>query len=114
MKLEKNFKKSRLLAVALVLLSFAVVYAQEQYTFKVRNVGQNKVLKLMASQDGKNWGYFDIGEGIEPGETMTVAWDKSTNNQSCTQFFKAAFDDGEESPPKKFDFCEKNLVIDVK
>jgi hypothetical protein len=116
MRLHKNFKKVTLLALALVLVSFPVVYAHAQsgYQFKVHNVGKNKVLKLLASEDGKNWGYFDIGDGIDPGETMTVVWDKSTNTSGCNWFFKAYFDDGLESPPKKFNFCEDDLVIEVR
>lgn len=114
MTLQNGFKKAALVAVAFVLMSFTVNYAQESYSFKVHNVGKNKVLKVMASEDGKNWGYFDIGDGIDPGDTVTIVWDKATNNQSCSQYFKAAFDDGLESPPKKFDFCEKNLVIEVR
>jgi hypothetical protein len=115
MRIQNNFKTVTLLLLALALVSFPLSYAQaqESYSFKVHNVGKNRVLKLMASEDGKTWGYFDIGDGIDPGETITVVWDKATNNQSCVQYFKAAFDDGLESPPKKFDFCEKNLSIDV-
>lgn len=114
MTLRNGFRKAALVSLALILMSFTVNYAQESYSFKVHNVGKNRVLKVMASEDGKNWGYFDIGDGIAPGDTMTIVWDKSTNNQSCTQYFKAAFDDGEESPPNKFNFCEKNLVIEVR
>jgi hypothetical protein len=115
MRLRRNFSKALLLIFALALMSAPVGYARPQeYSFKVHNVGKNRILKLLASEDGKNWGYFDIGDGIDPGETRTIVWDKSTNNQSCMQYFKAAFDDGEESPPKKFDFCEKNLAIDVR
>jgi len=115
MRLRSNFSKALLLIFALALMSVPVGYARPQdYSFKVRNIGKNRVLKLLASEDGKRWGYFDIGDGIDPGETKTIVWDRSTNNQSCTQYFKAAFDDGEESPPKKFDFCEQNLMIDVR
>lgn len=115
MRFESNFRKVALLALALLLLlSVPASYARRQdYSFKVHNVGKNTVLKIMASEDGKNWGYFEIGDGIAPGDTKTIVWDRSTNNEECVQYFKAAFDDGLESPPKKFDFCEKNLVIEV-
>jgi hypothetical protein len=114
-KLKNNFRKASLLVLALFLLSVPTGYANPQdYSFTVRNVGKNRVLKIMASEDGKRWGYFDIGDGIDPGETKTIVWDKSTNNQSCDQYFKAAFDDGLESPPKKFDFCKQGLAIDVR
>jgi hypothetical protein len=115
MRLRNSFTKATFLVLALLLISVPVGYAKPQeYSFKVHNVGKNRILKLLASEDGKNWGYFDIGSGIDPGETKTIVWDKSTNDQSCSQYFKAAFDDGEESPPKKFNFCESNLEIDVR
>lgn len=115
MRLRPKFAKATLLALALLLVSVPVGYANPQeYSFKVHNVGKNRILKLLASEDGKNWGYFDIGSGINPGETKTIVWDKSTDNQSCQQYFKAAFDDGLESPPKKFDFCASDLQIDVR
>jgi hypothetical protein len=112
---RNNFRKVTLLIFALALISVPTGYAHPQeYSFTVRNIGKNKVLKIMASEEGKSWGYFDIGKGIDPGETKTIVWDKSTNDQSCEQYFKAAFDDGLESLPKKFDFCKKDLAIDVR
>jgi hypothetical protein len=111
----KNFKKVALPAFALILMSFIVSYAQgqDEFTFKVHNKGKNTVTKLLVSEDGKTYGQFDIGDGIGPDETVTVVWDKSTNNESCVQFFKAAFDDGGESPARKFDFCEKDLTLEL-
>lgn len=117
MRPRNSFRKVVLLVFALaMMMSVPTGYAQpqEEYSFTVRNIGKNKVLKLMASEDGKKWGYFDIGDGIAPGETKRIVWDKATNNQACTQYFKAAFDDGLESPPKKFDFCKSDLAIDVR
>ncbi|HEY0323298.1 MAG TPA: hypothetical protein VGC66_20240 [Pyrinomonadaceae bacterium] len=115
MKIRSNFRKITLLIFALALMSVPVGHAQPQeYSFTVRNVGKDRVIKLLASEDGKTWGFFDIGDGIDPGETKTIVWDRTTNNQACVQFFKAAFDDGLESPPKKFDFCKKDLAIDVR
>lgn len=112
---QGNSRKVALLALALFMLSVPSAYAALQdYSFTVRNVGKDKVIKLLVSEDGKKWSYFDIGDGIDPGETKTIVWDNSTNNQSCEQYFKAAFDDGLESPPKKFDFCKKGLAIDVR
>ena len=115
MKLNSSLRKVVLLTFALVMMSVRAGYAQPQdYSFKVHNTGKNVITKIMASEDGKKWGYFDIGDGINPGESRTIVWSNATNNQSCMQYFKAAFDDGEESPPKKFDFCDKNLTIDVR
>ena len=115
MNLRSNGRKAILLFFALMLLSVPVGFARPQeYSFKVRNTGSNRVTKLLASENGKNWRPFDIGDGIDPGETVIIRWDSSTNNQGCVQYFKAAFDDGEESPPKKFDFCSRDLMIDVR
>ncbi len=106
--------KITLLAIALVLMSFTVSYAHAtEYTFKVHNKGKNKIVKLLVSEDGKEYKQFDIGDGIDAGETATLVWDKSTDNGACEWWFKAAFDDNEESKPVKFDFCEKNLVLEI-
>jgi hypothetical protein len=43
---------------------------------------------------------------------VELVWDKSTNGESCEQYFKAVFDDGEESEPTTFDFCESGVVLE--
>ena len=107
-------RKTSILAAALILMSFAFTYARAfDYSFKVHNKGKNKAVQLLVSEDGKQWGKFDIGNGIGPGETVTLVWDKSTDNSACTWYFKAIFDDGGESPAVKFDFCEKDLVLEI-
>jgi len=113
--LRSNLKRITLLAFALVIVSSAAGYAHARfdYTFKVHNKGKNKIVKLMASEDGKSYGNFDIGDGIDPGETATLVWSKTTDDKSCEWLFKAAFDDGEESAPVKFDFCEKDLLLEI-
>src|SRR5436190_1668768 len=112
--IRSKSNKITLLAVALVLMSFAVGFARTpEYTFKVHNKGKNKIVKLLVSEDGKEFKQFDIGEGIDPGETATLVWDKSTDNGACEWWFKAAFDDNEESKAVKFNFCEKNLVLEI-
>ena len=68
--------------------------------------------KILVSEDGEKYGFFDIGKGIKPGETMTLVWDKSTNSGSCHQWFKAVWESGEEGKPVKFDFCEKDLELE--
>ncbi|MCU1265775.1 MAG: hypothetical protein JWM21_2093 [Acidobacteria bacterium] len=112
--LKKKFGRITLLTCALVLMSFAASYAHTQvsYTFKVHNKSKNKIVKLLASEDGKAYAKFDIGDGIAGGETATLEWDKSTDNGNCEWHFKAVFDDAEESEPATFDFCEKNLVLE--
>ncbi len=87
--------------------------SDEEYSFKVHNTTSDKIKKLLASEDGKDYGTFDVGRaGIAAGETMTLKWDKSTNKSDCEWYIKAIFDDGSETKAKKFDFCEEDLVLE--
>ena len=83
-----------------------------QYSFKVHNTTREKIVKLLASEDGKEYGDFDIGPGIGGGKTITLNWDKKTNNSGCEWYFKAEFADGSETPAVKFDFCEEDLELE--
>lgn len=114
MKFQNNFGKSLMLTAALLFVSFTANYARlsNDYRFKVHNNTKQAIKKILASEDGKTYGYFDIGNGIAPGATIELVWDKSTDNGNCHQYFKAIFADGEESQPVKFDFCEKDLVLE--
>jgi hypothetical protein len=113
-----NFRKLTLLAVALIFVSFAVSYAHAhksstpEYTYKVHNKSKSAITALLASEDGKTYGEFEIGKGIPAGATVTLVWDKSTDEGNCEQWIKAKFADGGESPAAKFDFCEKDLVLE--
>ena len=91
---------------------FIISRSSGLHRFKVHNNTKQDIKKIMVSQDGKKWGYFDIGDGIKAGATEELVWDKSTDNENCEQWFKAVFTDGEESEPVKFDFCEKGLVLE--
>jgi hypothetical protein len=85
----------------------------DEYSFKVHNTTEDKISKLLASEDGKEYGSFDVGkEGIPAGKTITLKWDKSTNDKGCKWYIKAVFADGTESPAKKFDFCEEDLELE--
>lgn len=87
--------------------------ADDEYSFKVHNTTKDKITKLLASEDGDEYGSFDVGRaGIAPGQTMTLKWDKSTNNTNCHWFIKAVFEDGSETKAKKFDFCEEDLELE--
>ena len=86
--------------------------AAEDYSFKLHNNTSVAIAKLLVSQDKKTWGEFDLGSGIKAGETETLVWDQSTNNEECKQWVKAVFSDKSESEPSKFDFCEKGLVLE--
>ncbi|MGR9013247.1 MAG: hypothetical protein ACU83U_06355 [Gammaproteobacteria bacterium] len=88
------------------------VAAESEYSFSVRNNTRVKITKLLVSEDGKDWGYFDIGSGIAAGDDMTLVWDSSTNNEDCYQYVKAAYADGSESEEAKFNFCEANLELE--
>ncbi len=118
MRFQKNFKNVSLLAVALVFMSFAVSYAHAfkastpEYTYKVHNKSKSTITALLASEDGKTYGEFDIGKGIPAGQTVTLVWDKSTDEGNCEQWIKAKFADGGVSPAAKFDFCEEDLVLE--
>jgi len=115
MKLHKYFKKTLLVGCALLVTTFVAPVApaaDDSYSFKVKNTTDELITKILVSEDGEKYGYFDIGKGIKPGETMTLVWDKSTNSSSCHQWFKAVWESGKEGKPVKFDFCEKDLQLE--
>jgi hypothetical protein len=115
MKLHTHLKKALLVGCALIVTTFVPPVARGgdgDYSFKVKNTTKELITKILVSEDGEKYGYFDIGAGIKPGETMTLVWDKSTNSGSCHQWFKAVWESGEEGKPVKFDFCEKDLQLE--
>jgi len=112
--LTKSFKRVILLVCALTLVSSAVSGAHPSYTFKVHNKTDHTIVKLMASSDeGKTYRPFDIGNGIGAGKTASMVWDQSTDDGDCEWYFKAKLSNGEETEPVEFDFCEKNLVLEI-
>ena len=101
------------LVITLTLGAAITLRAEDEgYSFKLHNTTKDKIAKLMASEDGKEWGSFDIGKGIPAGETITLKWDKKTDESGCKWYFKAVFGDGEESESKQFDFCEEDLELE--
>ena len=101
------------LGLALVLSSTSLAFAKSnEYRFKVHNNTKQAIKKIQVSEDGKKWGFFDIGDGIAAGATDELVWDKSTDSSNCEWFFRAQFADGEWSDAVKFDFCEKGLVLE--
>jgi hypothetical protein len=115
MKLYSYLQKTFLVGCALLIATFVLPGArgeESDYSFKVKNTTKELITKILVSEDGEKYGFFDIGEGIKPGETMTLVWDKSTNSSSCHQWFKAVWESGEEGKPVKFDFCEKDLTLE--
>jgi len=114
MRVNSKFGKLLMLATALTLMTFTASFAQPnaEYKFKVHNNTKHDIKKILVSEDGKKWGYFDIGDGIAAGATEELVWDKSTDNGYCEWHFKAVFDNKEESEAVEFNFCEKNLVLE--
>lgn len=110
------FKLGAVVTLAFTLISVPLRNAgaeDEDYSFKVHNTTKDKITKLLASEDGKEYGNFEVGKaGIAPDETITLKWDKSTNKSDCEWFIKAVFEDGSEAPAKKFDFCEDDLELE--
>lgn len=95
-----------------VIASNTASAGESEYSFTVHNNTRTKMTKLLVSEDKKDWGYFDIGKGIAPGEKETLVWDSSTNDDSCDQYVKAAYADGSESEEAKFNFCEADLELE--
>ena len=112
-RMQNYLIKACTVALAFALLTLAPSIAAEGgYSFKVKNTTKEKITKLLASEDGKSYGNFDIGKGIKPGETITLEWDKKTDGSDCEWYFKAVFEDSEESEAVKFDFCEDDLELE--
>src|SRR3954452_23623917 len=114
MRPKSHFRIAAVLSLAMVLMSMTVASARSpfEFHFKVHNTTKTAIKKILVSQDGKEYGFFDIGNGIPAGATVDLVWDKSTDNENCNQYFKAVFADGEESEAVKFDFCEKDLELE--
>src|SRR3979411_451207 len=104
MKLQIHLKKTLLVGCALLATTFAIPRASaagDDYSFKVKNTTKEPITKILVSEDGEKYGFFYIEKPLKPGETVTLVWDKATNGQSCTQWFKAVWESGEEGKPVK-------------
>ena len=110
--MKKMSAKVLLLALTFTTLSFVSAFADEQFKFKVTNNTKEVIKKILVSEDGQKYGFFDIGSGIKPGQTVTLVWDKSTNNEECKQHVKAVYADGSESEPAMFDFCDSDVALE--
>ena len=108
--MKKSFVRVSVFAFALLMV--AAVASADEYKFKVHNNTKQAIKKILVSEDGKEYGFFDIGAGIKPGATVTLVWDQSTNGESCEQYFKAVFANGEESEAATFDFCESDVALE--
>ena len=112
MKPATSLKIAALLVAILVGTSTSLARVQPEYTFTVHNGTDSTIKKLLASEDGENYGFFNIGKGIAPGATASLVWDQSTDEGNCEWFFKAVYDDGSESEPVAIDFCEEDLELE--
>jgi hypothetical protein len=113
MRIKIIFGTVLTVGLALVLSSASLAFAKSnEYRFKVHNNTKQAIKKIHVSEDGKQWGQFDIGDGIAAGATDELVWDKSTDSSNCEWWFKAQFSDGEWSDAVKFNFCEKGLVLE--
>ena len=102
----------RILITTLFALCTATTASAEGYTFDVKNSTDQKMVKLLVSEDGKNWAAFDLGGGIPAGKSGTMEWSEASNNQNCEQQVKAVYADKSESEAASFDFCEKDLSLE--
>lgn len=113
MNFKRNFLRISFLSAVFVLLSVSATNAQDsEFSFTVYNKTKSTIKKLLVSEDGKKYGYFDIGAGIAPGKKEELVWSKSTDNEKCVQWVKAVYADKSESEPVKFDFCEEDLELE--
>lgn len=87
----------------------APVFANS-WTFTVENAGNEKIQRIEAAEIGSSvWREF-TGSAINTGEEITLEWDSSTNNTSCTWKLRAIYADGA-SEAAPFDFCEETEIV---
>ncbi len=110
----KAFRGLVVVGVVAVLMSLlmASVSLAKDYDFSVLNSTSSTIKQLLVREAGGDWGYFDIGSGIKPGQSAQLVWASSTDNEDCDQWIKAVYADGSESEPVKFDFCEEKLELE--
>jgi len=110
-KVQKSLRSAALVSTFL-LATLTTVSAAADYRFKVHNNTGTAIKKILVSEDGEEFGFFDIGKGIKPGATVELVWDSSTDSESCEQYFKAVFANNEESEAVQFDFCEEDVTLE--
>ena len=107
-----NFTNYTRIAVATGLLMAAGIASADEFSFKIINGTDSTIRKILVSENGRQYGFFDIGRGVKPGATVELVWDSSTDGEACEQYVKAVFADGSESEAAVFDFCEEDLVLE--
>ena len=108
--LKKVFSAS---SATLGLLAIQILPAlASEYTFTVTNNTSAPIREVFVSEDGENWGYFDLGgTSIPPRGTVELEWNESTNNSGCDWWLQVTFSNGEESDAVEFDFCDNPEIV---
>ena len=108
-------KASRSMTIAalfvIVLMGASPPLVRAQFRFKVHNNTQHTIINLITSESGEEASEFDIGDGIGPGQSTTLEWDRSTDNSHCEWAFSAVYADGSYSEPVMINFCEDDLEL---
>ncbi len=107
-------RTARVATLTLASLVLSAGYAlADEYSFVVHNRTDTRITKILVSEKRNGeWGYFDIGRGIGAGKKVTLVWDSSTDSESCRQWVKAVYANGDETEPARFNFCEEGLEIE--
>ena len=78
----------------------------EEWYFFVKNGTDHRVTNLEVSIDKETWGKFEIGKGIQPGNTVKLVWAPETNDEPCEQWLRATYDDGKTGEAHNMNFCQ--------
>lgn len=97
---------------ALSLVSiFANPTKAQDFTFTLQNNTDVAVSQVLVSEDGENWGYFNLESNIAPGTEGELVWGEHTNHEACSQWIKIGYVNGTITPPAKFDFCANPAIV---
>lgn len=108
------FKTKVLIQAAITLAaSLALPAIASEYTFTITNNSSQAIREVWVSEDGEDWGYFDLdGTSIPAKGSLELEWDESTNSAGCFWWIQVEFSDGSESQATQFDFCDNpDLVL---
>lgn len=84
-----------------------------EYKFKLTNNTSKAIVTVVAAENEKNVGDFTLEGPIKPGESVTLVWDKSTDNSDCNWAITVGFEDGSVAEPSIVDFCQSNVSLTV-
>ena len=98
-------------AVGFAMLFGQAASAAPEYTFSVENQTAQAIVQVLVSEDGNDWGYFNLDGNVASGETGTMTWGEHTNNEACVQWIQVGFEDGTSSEASQFDFCNNPSLV---